>query len=154
MPLAYIAVRCDPCDTKRSMKAVSQSPQRNARFAKSVCNAGGPAAKIIFYFQPLIGILNNRTPYRQTIWVNGPCKKLNGHIAMAVRVNPISTIKTGFCIMIIEGLHLLFFGIFYKCVCYRFYYNVWSDRQGHFSPSPPQNRTCTSQCIRLLLFSL
>ena len=29
-----------------------------------------------------------------------------------------------------------------------------SDRQGHFSPSPPQNRTCTSQCIRLLSFSL
>ena len=58
MPLAYIAVRCDPCDTKRSMKAVSQSPQRNARFAKSVCNAAGPTAKIIFYFQPFIGINN------------------------------------------------------------------------------------------------
>lgn len=56
MPLAYIAVRCDPCDTKRSMEAVSQSPQRNARFAKSVCNAAGPTAKVIFYFQPLIGI--------------------------------------------------------------------------------------------------
>ena len=43
------------------MKAVSQSPQRNARFAKSVCNAAGPTAKITFYLQPLIGIIKLKT---------------------------------------------------------------------------------------------
>jgi len=29
-----------------------------------------------------------------------------------------------------------------------------SSRPGHFSPSPSQNRACTSQCTRLLSFSL
>jgi len=31
---------------------------------------------------------------------------------MAVRVNPISTSKTGYCIIIIEIVYLLFFSIF------------------------------------------
>ncbi len=31
---------------------------------------------------------------------------------MAVRVNPISTSKTGYCIIIVEIVYLLFFSIF------------------------------------------
>ena len=47
--LAYLAVLCDPCDTKASMKAVSQSPQRNARLNERA----GKVCKVCMECKPL-----------------------------------------------------------------------------------------------------